>query len=247
MYSVVSVDLASRRYRDNGIAVLTANQTSIEVKLIDTADLCLKGEPRAEDLATAIADLCRRFAAGLILIDGHQGWKSATTERVHQRHCEFHTRTPGKTGLRGMVKPASWTRMAVFSIELFDALARHGWHRLNSSWSGSQAAVESFPTQAWRSIGMSALPSKSKSPNVQAWVEHLRREFCVHFNRPPSHDELQATVAGIAGIQMLTEGLGKRMVFGSDPIFEAGAWCEGLIVCPVVAVGTAHKKHVVAI
>lgn len=81
------------------------------------------------------------------------------------RVCERCTRTPGKTGIPEVVKPASWTRMACFSIEVFDALEGAGWPRFSGTWPLRRAAVETFLTHAWRTLGLDSLPGKSRDPN----------------------------------------------------------------------------------
>src|ERR1700755_1957415 len=80
--------------------------------------------------------------------------------------------TPGKTGLPGVVKPASWTYMAEFSIQLFGALHDAGFPRLMEPLDlprGTKLAIESFPTSAWRSLKLLPLAGKSK-----ASVGHVR-------------------------------------------------------------------------
>lgn len=59
--------------------------------------------------------------------------------------------------------------MAGFSIELFDALGVHGFPRVHSRddlVSGRKLAMESFPTSAWRALGLKPLPGKSRTSAV---------------------------------------------------------------------------------
>ena len=51
-----------------------------------------------------------------------------------------------------------------FSIEVYNKLLNLGWSLLNhdalASFSNYRLAIESFPTSAWRSLGISPIPSK---------------------------------------------------------------------------------------
>lgn len=230
--TVLSVDLASRRYRDNGIAVLRGNPDRASVQVIAPAALGLSGEPSPEPFADALVGLAKRERAPLILLDGPQGWRAVRTDLVHQRRCERLTLTPGKTGEVGVVKPRSWTRMAVFSIALFDALEARGYPRFRGGWRGGNAAIESFPTHAWRSLGRTPLPGKSAKLEVQPWRSHLAALGVGDLPALASHDEIQAVVAGLAGLALLRSGIGAVDVQGEEPRREAGHWREGYIVSP---------------
>ena len=229
---VLSVDLAARRYADNGIAILTPRVDRIQATLVTCAELGLAGTPDADIFASALDNHARNAGAQLILLDGPQAWRAERSDCVHQRLCERATRTPGKTGLPGVVKPATWTRMALFSIEMFDALDAKGWPRITRAWCGERACIEAFPTHAWRSLGFACLPGKRKALSLAPWIDFLEARQRVRFSRPPSHDELQATVAGLAGVQMIRTGLASCDVHGEDPRLEGGHRREGLIVCP---------------
>lgn len=232
--TVLSVDLAARRYIDNGIAVLRGTPGDVRAQLIPVASLGLTGTPDPIAMTDALVRLAYAEGAGLIVLDGPQGWRSTESPRVHQRECEAAVRCPGKTGPPGIVKPRSWTRFAQFSIALFDALAERGWPRFARDWNGDHRAVESFPTHAWRSLGLPALPGKSRKPTTEQWhrEDDLDRTFGVVITPSPSHDELQAVVAGMAGIDLLADGILAVDVHGHDPFVEEGTWREGLIVSP---------------
>lgn len=230
--TVLSIDLASRRYRDSGIAVLRGEPTRASVALIPPKALGLDGEPDPEPFADALLAMAQRERAALILLDGPQGWRAEHSDLVHQRRCERLTATPGKTGTVGAVKPRSWTRMALFSIALFDALHARGYPRFRRGWRGEHAAVESFPTHAWRSLGRQPLPGKARALDVQPWRQHLAALGVRDLPAQASHDEIQAVVAGLAGLAMLRSGLGSVDVRGEEPRREAGHWREGYIVSP---------------
>ena len=231
--SVVSIDLASRRYRDIGIAVLRGTPRDVRVELVQPHERGLKGIPDVHELVRLCTQLALDAAADLILIDGPQGWRASTSEFVHMRVCERCTRTPGKTGVPEVVKPASWTRMARFSIELFDALEIAGWPRFAGSWPVARAAVETFPTHAWRSLGLESLPGKNrKGTDLDAWARVLSATFGLEWARRPTHDELQAVVAGVGGLMLQHSDLPTCDLHGKAPFQEEGSWREGYILSP---------------
>lgn len=230
--SVLSIDLASRRYRDNGVALLSGEPSRVKTRLIEPHTLGLDGEPQVEPYAEAIAALAEREGVRIILLDGPQGWRANASPLVHLRHCERETRTPGKTGPPGVVKPRTWTRMAEFSIALFDALAARGWPRLTDAWNGERVAVESFPTHAWRMLGARALPGKSATTTLAPWLAILADNGVALPDREIGHDEVQALVAGLAGIAALAGGLRACDLRGCNPFIEDGSWREGFILSP---------------
>lgn len=202
----------------------------VNVQFVAAEQLGLTGQPVAEAFAERLLRLADENGVRVILLDGPQAWKSARNPNALARECERVFYTPGKTGLPLQVVPRSWTRMAVFSVAMFDALHEAGWSRLSSNWSGGRVAVESFPTSAWRSLGERALPGKARKPDVLAWVQRLSR--IVRVPSAITHDELQAVVAGLAGVSLLREGLSACDVAGTNPVFEDGYWREGLIANP---------------
>jgi len=231
--TVVSVDLASRRYRDIGIAVLTGTPTSVRVELVQPHERGLDGTPDVHQFVRLCLDLAAEAAADLILIDGPQGWRASSSEIEHMRVCERCTKTPGKTGLPEIVKPASWTRMARFSIDVFDALESYGWPRFSGTWPVQRAAVETFPTHAWRTLGLDSLPGKDRGGTTLAmWARLLSGSVGVKWPRQPSHDELQAVVAGVGGLTLQHTGLMACDIHGDEPFREAGSWREGYILSP---------------
>lgn len=230
--TVLSVDLASRRYADNGIAILAGPPDAATVQLLRPDALGLHGEPSVEAFADTLARLAERERATLILIDGPQGWRAERSALVHQRTCERLTLTPGKTGPVGVVKPKSWTRMAIFSIALFDALHARGWARYRASWRGGRATIESFPTHAWRSLGRAPMPGKSAALDLRPWRSHLEALGLRNLPADATHDEIQAVVAGLAGLALLSSGPESVDIRGEEPRREAGEWREGYIISP---------------
>jgi hypothetical protein len=230
---ILSVDLASRRVQDNGIALLSADGDRARVEIIPPAALELRGVPDAERFAEAFADFAEREGVRVIMLDGPQGWRADVSDFEHLRLCERETRTPGKTGLPGIVKPATWTRMATFSIALFDALHARGWPRLGSDWSGGRAVIETFPTHAWRRLRYPPLPGKGARIAMGEWRDYLTEWLVIELPSEITHDEIQATVGGLAGLALLASGLDACDVRGTDPFVQRGSWREGFIVSPL--------------
>jgi hypothetical protein len=241
---VVSVDLAAARYRDNGIAVLRGDGDRVTVELFEPVQLALHDPPDAILCARAIATLAADVGAALILLDGPQGWKDDDTPLVHQRICERVTFTPGKTGLPGVVLPRTWTRMAEFSIALFDALDALGWPRWRATAPNARSTIESFPTHAWRMLGVPALPAKGKRPALHAWIGTLVR-YGVVMPTDVTHDQLQAIVAGLGGIRLLQQGVEAVEVAGVRPTRREGSWREGFIVSPRSPVATNRYNSII--
>lgn len=227
---ILSVDLASRRWRDNGIALLAPRGDATSVRLIAPESLGLRGPPQAEPFADALHALAEHEGVRLILLDGPQGWRAEQSTLVHLRHCEKETRCPGKTGLPGIVKPATWRRMAEFSIAMFDALDARGWPRFTRAWNGERAAIESFPTHAWRMLGVQPMPGKASAGSLAPWHAALQTLGVHGVPHDASHDDLQGVVAGLAGITLLRDGIAACDVRGVDPSLERGTWREGVIV-----------------
>jgi hypothetical protein len=229
---ILSVDLASRRWRDNGIALLAPEGEGARVRLVSAEALGLRGTPEVEPFAEVLQRLAASEGVRLILLDGPQGWRAEQSSLVHLRHCEKETRCPGKTGLPGIVKPATWRRMAEFSIALFDALDARGWPRFTRAWSGERAAMESFPTHAWRMLGFLPIPGKASSGELTPWHAALAKLGVGGVPASASHDELQSVVAGLAGISLLRGGIPACDIRGRDPFKEGGYWREGVIASP---------------
>jgi hypothetical protein len=120
--------------------------------------------------------------------------------------------------------------MARFSIAVFDALDAAGWSRFGSGWSVTRAAIESFPTHAWRSLGLRPLPGKGRSSaDISEMANRLSRITDLEGLDRPSHDELQAVVAGFGGIALLHNRLDLCEVHGHGQLREGEHWREGYI------------------
>ena len=216
--------------------------------MIRLPNLGLSGRPSASDLARCLSTLAQDHDAQVMLIDGPQAWKSATNGLEHSRKCERELNTPGKTGLPGITKPANYCGFIAFSIELFDELAGYGWPRLvdvNLANPNCRTAVESFPTSAWRSLGLTPLPAKARATpeSVKRKLAELQGLFPLQVRPDLTHDELQALVAGLAGLALERVDSQGYDIVGCPPVQEDGFWREGFIINPTrraIARGQSH-------
>jgi hypothetical protein len=239
MVTVLSIDLACRSYADIGVCLLRSDGRSVEAIPFRLPKLGLSGKPHPLTLAVVSAELAERHQVRLVLIDGPQAWKHPDNGLDHARICERALATQGKTGLPGTTKPSTFLPFSLFSIALFNQLGEMGWPRLPATsalYGAKRFALESYPTSAWRSLGLKPLPSKTKATD---WLIHskltaLRRmvPLLLRGAGTLSHDELQAIVSGLAGIAAEGYGnLGVKLV-GIPPVQYEGVWREGYIAIP---------------
>ncbi|KPK90866.1 MAG: hypothetical protein AMJ88_15150 [Anaerolineae bacterium SM23_ 63] len=234
---VLSVDIAHRRYADNGIAFLDGG--SDVVQLIKADDLRVKDPPTPEGFAAALNTFCDREGVSVLLLDGPQGWREPKSQIEHMRLCERVLNTPGKTGVFGTVKPSTYLPYIKFSIELFHQLRiKHDWELLRSNWNKrpwERWLVESFPTAAWKTLGLKNLPAKSKCTSDQliAWRNDLSTLTGLKLPDVLTHDELQAVVVLPLGRAMVKGDESQVILSGVDPyLTKEGVVLEGLIANP---------------
>ncbi len=264
--AVLSVDLACRRWSDLGVVVLNrvrrqspaaAPGTIVACEILPFADPGLDFEidrgptPAkihtqidAEILAGRLNHLCAVRNIRVILLYGPQAWKSRDNGLEHARGCERQLNTAAKTGLPGVVKPITSRPFAEFCMDVYDALCRRGWRRLQTSdppdSSAQRILVESYPYAAWKSLGLKPLPAKRRArvSDLAEAYGALRALIPFTTNRPPNHDQLQAIVGGLPGLDLglaLEEHNPARVrIVGNPPRREEGHWREGFIVLPVL-------------
>jgi hypothetical protein len=179
------------------------------------------------------------------MLDGPQAWKSRANGLKHARVSERQLNTAAKTGLPGMVKPATYRSFAEFCMDVYDALSRRGWRRLQTlpqPLSADTAAapserilVESYPHAAWKSLGLKPLPAKRRARVIDLAESYGALRSVVPFttNRPPNHDQLQAIVAGLPGLALEEHNPSAMRIVGNPPRREQGHWREGFIVLPL--------------
>jgi hypothetical protein len=233
----LTVDLAFKDYRDIGVVTLVKLNGRLKASAVPLTTRALHGQPSAGGLADALVSLANEISAAWIFIDGPQGWKTPDNGCEHSRVCERALATQGKTGLPGVTKPENYVGFITFAIELFDALDSRGWPRLPAPAvppSRHRYAIESFPTSAWRSLGLVPLPAKAATAPemVLARLQSLRAVFPLDVANNLSHDELQALVAGLAGVALDDGNVAGVSIAGVPPKRVQGTWREGFIVNP---------------
>jgi hypothetical protein len=198
-----------------------------------------------ENLAGRLNHLCAVRGIRVLLLDGPQAWKSRENGLLHARVSERQLNTAAKTGPPGMVKPVTYRPFAEFCVDVYDALCRRGWCRLATRKHTAQAAppdsapqrilVESYPNAAWKSLGLKPLPSKRRATvgDLAEAYAALRALIPFTTSRPPNHDQLQAIVAGLAGLAIEEDNPGAVRIVGNPPHREEGHWREGFIALPV--------------
>jgi Protein of unknown function (DUF429) len=247
--AVLSVDLAYRSWSDLGIVVLDrvrmdrpqTSDSPISCEIIpSSASVDDVGCVEANVLAGRLNHLCNIRGIRVIMLDGPQAWKSRSNGLEHSRVSERQLNTAGKTGLPGMVKPVTYRAFAEFCLDVYDALCRRGWQRLDTvARPGSQperVLVESYPHAAWKSLGLKPLPSKRRcrvSDLAEAYGA-LRSLIPITTNRPPNHDQLQAIIGGLPGLALEEHNTAGARIVGNPPRREDGHWREGFIVLPVL-------------
>src|SRR5580692_2828186 len=254
--AVLSVDLAYRRWSNLGVVVLDRRMerrldtgavepgATIDCEILPFGPPGLdavsdRGPVDAEILAGRLNHLCNVRGIQVILLDGPQAWKSKSNGLEHARVSERQLNTAGKTGLPGMVMPITYRPFAEFCMDVYDALCRRGWRRLatrdSSGTPQERVLVESYPFAAWKSLGLKPLCSKRRarvSDLAEAYAA-LRELVPFTTNRPPNHDQLQAIVGGLAGLDIEEHNTAALRIVGKPPRREDGHWREGFIVLPV--------------
>jgi hypothetical protein len=138
-----------------------------------------------------------------------------------------------------MVKPITYRPFAEFCLDVYDALCRRGWQRLETrdqpGATQTRVLVESYPYAAWKFLGIKPLPSKRRAQvsDLAEAYGALRSLIPITTNRPPNHDQLQAIVGGLPGLALEAQNPAGVSIVGNPPRREEGHWREGYIVLPV--------------
>lgn len=244
--AVLSVDLANKSYNNIGAVILRPQQGCTRVELLR---ITLTGRPSPDVLADSLNKHCEMAGIQIILLDGPQGWRAFGTGLEHSRRCERELNTPAKTGLPGSVKPANYLGFVTFSIAVFDALTSRGWERLPSLYSpiASEARIliESFPLSAWRALGIRPLPAKGKckQKDLDDCLAALNAIVPLEIPNIPNHDQLQALVAGLAGLAVERRHWKECTAVGLPPSMDGGHWREGFIVNPTRATPAVDSRE----
>jgi hypothetical protein len=257
--AILSVDLAFRLWSDLGIVVLNRVEPNLvaasspfgESNAPISCEIIPSKQPEDAPgpvdpniLAGRLNHLCGVRGIRVIMLDGPQAWKSRHNGLEHARVSERQLNTAAKTGLPGMVKPITYRPFAEFCVDVYDALCRRGWRRLDTrdqpASPQDRILVESYPHAAWKSLGLKPLPSKRRArvSDLAAAYHALNSLIPITTNHPPNHDQLQAIVGGLPGLALEAHNLeahntaGARIV-GNPPRREEGQWREGFIVLPL--------------
>jgi hypothetical protein len=207
---VLGVDLASGKWSDNGSALLELDRdrfTGLTAPAIVWPSRTL--DPGA--MAAAIDAFARAEGVCAVSLDGPQGWRDPGTPDGTPgvgRRCEYACRTQGKTGVRPVTFPSTQRPWIEFCIEVFDrllalpdvSLANDPAHLMAPKT--GYVLLECFPTSAWRSSGLDALPGKHKRPDPAPYVEALTQAYALPAPPKPvaSHDDVQGVVAALCAV-----------------------------------------------
>lgn len=234
MGNTLAIDLASRRYRDFGLALRREGDPS--VTLVTPSELGLGDPPQAESFAAALAGFARTEGINALLLDGPQGWRHPDSPIEHMRLCERVLNTPGKTGTPGNAKPGNYLNYIQFSIATFHHLrVDHGWDLLTENWvteRSGQWAVEVYPSAAWSLLGLDRIPGKSRGEDLEPWRKALARVTGYVLPKDMSHDQLQAAVVLPLGSALAQKRKDQVVLAGVDPFLQDGVVYEGLIASP---------------
>lgn len=233
---VLSVDLAYKRHADIGVALLDHRDERLHVTLIEPG---LPDPPHPHTLADWLHDLAQQHHVGGIAIDGPLGWKAPDTDAPHCRVSEKQVRAPGKTGLPpDGVKPRNYLAFTAFSIALFERFTTVFGYRLPGDEADTAPDVpfvtETFPTAAWRALGLAPLPGKGRTSEIELRdaVARLRAQIPLVLDGAPTHDQLQAVIGGLAPLAWAQGARGRVTLAGLPPRRLDGRWCEGYIMVP---------------
>lgn len=233
--AVLSIDLALTSYADIGVAFLTSTaRGALDARILRVP---MTGRPDVDALASWIQRTAEPLGVGCVAIDGPLGWRGPDTDSVHSRLSERAVRAPGKTGLPpDGVKPRTYLAFSRLSIALFERLTTAGW-RLptdRKAGAGPRMVTETFPTAAWRALGLVPLPGKSRSQvqDVHEGLQRLAGGCDIRCTGVETHDDLQAVIGGIAPAWWMA-GLLDRVAFAGAPPFRLDeSWREGFIILP---------------
>ncbi len=277
--AILSVDLAYRSWTDLGVVILDRDRNwkpplgsaqglrgpTIDCEIIPSLTSGEESKPVDPNiLAGRLNHLCTQRDIRVLLLDGPQAWKSRNNGLEHARVSERQLNCAAKTGLPGMVKPATYRAFAEFCVDVYDALCRRGWRRLETSdqpraryereleRAPERVLVESYPHAAWRSLGLKPLPSKRlpRQRPGRSLCRAQRRDRPLTANRPPNHDQLQAIVGGLPGLALDAHNAAGAQIVGKPPVPRRRPLARRLHRAPPAARSrprhSPHPRHEVA-
>jgi len=211
--AVLGIDLASARWTFNGSAIVRFHAESRSFTRVVPGAIAW---PDAGTLLTpqALAGVIHAFVVRedvrAVALDGPHAWRHPHTAADAPgvgRRCEHLCRTQGKTGVYPTTYPSNQFAWIDFCVQVCDALLAHPGVRMadvpaveTCPTGDGYVVLECFPTSLWRASGLTPLPAKGKTPDVQAYYEALAAAYALPPAQVASHDDLQAVVAALAGV-----------------------------------------------
>ncbi len=119
--AALGIDLACRRWNDIGSALIAFDRQRF-TEAVPGAITWPTSDLTPSAVAGAIDAFARAHDIAAVSIDGPQGWRDPVAPSGRKgvgRAREYATRTPGKTGTRGIAYPSTFLRWIRFSIEVF--------------------------------------------------------------------------------------------------------------------------------
>lgn len=238
--AVLGIDLACRGWTDIGSALIEFDGYRL-TEAVPGAITWPAVDLTPSAAAAAIDGFARAHGVAAVSMDGPQGWRDPAAPSKRKgvgRACEYATRTPGKTGTRGIAYPATFLPWIQFSIEVFaDLLDRPGVSLLNEPGGNPTALqtgywlLECFPTSTWRTSGLDALPGHRRAPADV--IEQFAKRLVQTYSLPSSavtrnHDDLQAIVAALPAVGVFG-GPADAQARGEPARSVDGVLVEGLI------------------
>ena len=95
--------------------------------------------------------------------------------------------------------------------------------------------IETYPHSAWQQLGIRPLAGKKKCTpeQIAQHAAELKRRFELPETKSPTHDELSALVAGLAGVAIANGNVSGYIASGVPPkLVPEGYIIEGYIVNP---------------
>jgi len=243
MALILSIDLAYKSYEDFGFCLLEESDGRIkDIRYLSYQAIGLQQIPKPDVFAWKVLNFCQYVGASILMLDGPQGWKDPENGLPHQRICEKRWNTQAKTGTKGNVKPANFRPFVSFSTEVFRFLAQDNIISLVTEPIIEMSPqrillVETYPYSAWKSLNIGSLPGKRNpscnSAQIALVAKNLEQSFLLPSVGKPSHDELSALVAGLAGAAIAAKKESRYVASGTAPKWTPeGYLLEGYIVNP---------------
>lgn len=204
--TVLGIDLASAKWSSVGSATIEFDDEANTFTRVVAGAITWPAAPLTPDaLADAIDAFTRREGVCAVALDGPQGWRDPATPDATRgvgRRCEYECRTQGKTGAYPRTFPGTQRKWIEFSIEVFARLlARPGVALADPTVApetpNRYVVLECFPTSAWRSSGLAALPGKGRRPDLTPYWRSLAAAYGLPDAHVSTHDDLQAVVAAL--------------------------------------------------